>query len=424
MSSLEKVANSAYALLLVNYISQLEEPHRFLVLGFRDILKDLSIHFKRLCKGSLIIPTGKLEEISTLRKKLSPSLIALDWEDVGKYASWTTSFKILSENPLSMEARIPYAGPTHSDVHDPIDVINWLSKKPEAVEQILGFISKKLAVTTKHPRFDNLMCFLSQVQRSIQGSRSYAELFHPRKIIYALTAMLRRHKLHEDVTVGHFLRQIGMEPYSEFDEIPFFGHQTLDEKKLEKYVRKYQEILRSYLTAPYEKGRGKLRKSLSTLGLNLLRHLLTVAAEKELHEGKRGKWTNYFLEFEQGKIEKRTRRRKYDINSYGTTITERSLVSGLPTCIKFVLERSKGFAGDNILPTLLKNDLKALSSYCGAKINTLHFDISAVKMIRTDALLLELMMQESGLSTIDPYAKGLRAPLRKIYNLLSKLGVA
>jgi len=421
LSSIEKVANSAYAFLLVKYISELEEPHRFLVLDFRDILEDLSIHFKSICKGDLTIPSGKLEEISNLRKTLSPCLIALDWEDIGKYASWTTSFKILTESPLMTK------GSGRRDIHDPIDVIMWLSERNDILRQVLEFISEKLALTFKPVRFETLKYLLAEVRKFIQRSRSYAEWFHPRKIIEALTLTIWRQgsvsTSYGETTLGNFLRKIGMEPSSEFDDIPFFGDQTIQEKRVREYLRKYQEVLQSYLTPPYEKGRGRLRKTLSTMGLNLLRHLLVVAARKEIDEGKRGKWTTYFLEFEQGKREKRTRKRKYSVNIYGTTILNRSPVSGLPTRIQFVLERSKDFGGDNILPKFFQNELKALFAECNKTLGDLHFNIFTIKMLGANTLILELIMEKNGLLVVDPYVQGLKAPIRKINDLLSKLGV-
>lgn len=411
--------NFAYAFLLVKYISEQEEPHRFLVLGFKGIRQDLSIHFKSICKGDLLIPAGKLEEISNLRKTFSPCLIVLDWEDVGKYASWTTSFKILTESPLKVIESVRH------DVYDPTDVSMWLLERDDILRQVMGVISEKLGISFKPRSFGTLKYLFAAVRKSMERSRSFGEWFHPQKIVKALTSILQLQgsTSHANVTVGHFLRNIGMEPSSEFDEIPFFGNQTIQEESLKNYFRRYQEVLRCYLNAPFEKGAGRLRKTLSTLGLNLLRHLLVSAAEKEIGKRKRGKWTAYFLEFEQGKRDKRTRKRKYDINIYGTTILSRSPVSGLPTRIQFVLERSKDFGGDNILPKLFQNELKALLTKCHKKFGGLKFEIATIKMLGSNTLILELIMEKNGLVTVDPYIKGLKAPIRKANNLLSKLGV-
>lgn len=417
MNSVPKVADSAYAFLLVKYIQELGDPYRFLILGFKDILEDLSIHFKRICKGDFTVPTGKLEEISNLRKTLSSCLIALHWEDVGKYASWTTSFKILTESPLR---RIGFG---YRDISDPIDVMIWLSKRSDVLEQVLRFSSRELVGRPKPIKLEPLKNFLAVVRHHVERSRSYAEWFHPRKIIGATTFMLNAHELGEDTRFGHFLRRIGMESFSDFYEIPFFSDQTINEKTLQVYLNKYQQVLRSYLTVSYEKGTGKLRKSLSTLGLNLLRYLLVSAAESEIEEGKLGKWTGYFLEFEQGKREKRTRKRKYDINMYGARVMSRSLVSGFPTRIQFVLERSKDFGGDNILPRLFKNELKALLDKCEKASGSLGFDILKIKMPTADSLVLELRMQKKRLGELDTYVKGLKPPIRKINSLLSKIGV-
>lgn len=416
MSNVKEIANSAYAFLLVKYISELGDPHRYLVLGFRDIMKDLTMHFKTICGGNLVKPTGKLQEISSLRKTLSPCLIALDWDDVGKYASWTTSFKILAENPLNMVKS------GNLDVHDPTDVILWLSKRNDILDQILELMSKKLE-TTKLAEVEPLKCLLARAHLSIQRSRSYAEWFHPRRIVEALTLMVQRHSTHEDPTFGDFLRKIGMEPSTEFCDIPFFSNNLVDEKALKKFLRNYQQVLRNYLIGPYEKGGGKLRKSLAILGVNLLRHLLIDAAQKEIEEGKHkpGKWTAYFLEFEQGKREKRTRRRKYDVNVYGTTIIQTSSISGLPTQIQFILKRSKDFDGDNILLEFLNGELDVL--FAKSKGNAeLNFSLTAIEMLRKDELIMNLKMEKDGNLIIDPYVKGLKAPSRKINKLLSTLG--
>jgi len=421
LSSVEGVVNSAYAFLLVKYVSELEGPHRFLVLGFRDILNDLSIYFRSICKGDLIIPAGKLQEISKFRKTLAPCLIALDWEDVGKYASWTTSFKILDESPL----RTRTSG--LRDVHDPIDVTIWLSERGDVLAQVVKFISEKLSTSASPKRFENLKYLLAEACRSMQGARGYAEWFHPRKIIEAITLTIHKQSSisapDENATVGYFLRKIGMEPSSEFDDVPFFGEQTISEQSFQKYIARYRQVLRIYLTSPYEKGSGRLRKAISILGLNLLRRLLTAVAEKEMNTGKRGKWTVYFVEFEQGKRERRTRKRKYDINMYGGTILNRSTVSGLPTRIQFVLERSKDFGEDNILPKLFKNELKALLAEFRKTSNDLRFDLSTIKMLGPDVLLLELLMEKGGRLVVDPYIEGSKVPIRKINELLSKLGV-
>lgn len=405
----------------MKYISELEEPHRFLVLGFRNILKDLSVHFRDICKGDLIIPAGKLQEISKYRKTLAPCLIALDWEDVGKYASWTTSFKILDESPLRMRAS------GLRDVHDPVDVTIWLSQRSDALAHVVGFITEKLGISSSPERFENLKYLLAEACRSMQGARGYAEWFHPRKIIEAITLTIHRQSSistrGENATVGYFLRQIGMEPSSDFEDTPFFGVQTISEQSFQKYIARYRQVLRIYLTSPYEKGSGRLRKAISTLGLNLLRRLLTATAEKEMNTGRKGKWTVYFVEFEQGKRERRTRKRKYDINMYGGTILNRSPVSGLPTRIQFVLEKSKDFGGDNILPKLFKNELKALLAEFRKTSNDLRFDLSTIKMLGSDTLLLELQMENGGRLVVDPYIEGSKAPIRKINELLSKLGV-
>jgi len=421
LSSVEDVVDSAYAFLLVKYVSELEGPHRFLVLGFRDILNDLAIYFRSICKGDVIIPAGKLQEISNLRKTLAPCLIALDWEDVGKYASWTTSFKILDESPLRTR------NPGLRDVHDPIDVAIWLSERSDVLAQVVKFISEKLSTSTSPERFENLKYLLAEARRSIQRSRGYAEWFHPRKILEAITLTIHRQSLisasDKNATVGYFLTKIGMEPSSEFDDVPFFGEQAISEQSFKKYLARYRKILRIYLTSPYEKGSGRLRKAISILGLNLLRRLLTTVADKEMNTGKKGKWTAYFVEFEQGKRERRTRKRKYDVNIYGGTILERSPVSGLPNRIQFVLERSKDFGEDNILPKLFENELNALLAEFRKTSNELHFDLTTIKMLGPDALLLELLIKKGEHLVVDPYVEGSKAPIRKINELLSKLGV-
>jgi len=421
LSNIEKVVNSTYAFLLTKYISELEEPHRFLVLGFRDILEDLSIYFKSVCKGNLVVPTGKLKEISKLRKILSPCLIALDWEDVGKYASWTTSFKILDESPLKARAS------GRRDVYDPIDVTIWLSERDHVLTEVLEFISEKLAITLRSVRLETLRYLLTEIGKFMQGSRSYSEWFHPRKIMEALTLSLQWQNSvstsHEQATLGNFLRKIGMEPFSTLDDIPIFGDRTISEESLQKYLESYPQILRTYLTSPFEKGSGRLRKTLSSLGFNLLRRLMIVAAEKELNNGKKGKWTANFLEFEQGRSEKKTRKRKYGVNIYGATILGRSPVSGLPTRIQFVLERSKDFGGDNILPKFFKNELNALLTECNKVLGDLHFELFPIKLIGADTLMVELLMGKEGLLVADPYKDGSMAPTRKINETLSKLGV-
>jgi hypothetical protein len=421
LGSVKKIVNSAYAFVLTKFIAELEPPHRFLILGFGDILEDLSIHFENICKGNLIVPTGKLEEISRLRRTLLPCLIALGWEDVGKYASWTTSFKILDESPLKTRAS------ERRDVYDPVDVTIWLSEKDEILDQILKFVSEKLGIALKPIPLETLRSVLTEIRRSMQQSRSYAEWFHPRKIIEALTLTLQFQNSvsasYGVATIGQFLRKIGMEPSSELDNIPIFGDHTVKEGSLKEYFRKYGQISRNYLASPYEKGSGRLRKTFSALGLNLLRRLMVVVAEDELSKGEKGKWCTHFLEFEQGRKERRTRKRKYDVNIYGATIISRSPASGLPTRIQFVLERGKDFSEDNILPKLFKNELKALFAEYKKTSQDASFEFSAIKMIDPNILILELLMEKRGLLVVDPYIEGSKAPIRKINDLLSKLGV-
>jgi len=377
------------------------------------------MHFKNVCKGDVIIPTGRLEEISKLRKTLSPCLIALDWEDVGKYASWTTSFKILDESPLKTRVT------GRRDVYDPIDVATWLCERNYAVRQIVEFISDKLAIGPRPIRLETLISLLEEIRKSIETTRSYSEWFHPRKIIEALTVALQwlDSASSSQATVGNFLRKIGMEPFSKFDNVPIFGDQAISEGSFPKYLQEYQNILENYLTSSYEKGSNRLRKTLSTMVLNLLRRLLVVVAEKELNNGEKGKWTEYLVEFEQGRREKRTRRRKYDVNIYGVTILGRSSVSLLPSRIRFVLERSKDFDGQNILLSFFKNELKALLVECNKIWGSIHFELTPIEMVSTDALTVELLLEKQGLLVADPYKDGLEAPTREVNDLLSKLGV-
>lgn len=88
-----------------------------------------------------------------------------------------------------------------------------------------------------------------------------------------------------------------------------------------------------------------------------------------------------------------------------------------------MLERAKDFGGDNILPKLFQNELKALLTECHKKFGGLEFEIATIKMLGSNTLILELIMGKNGLVTVDPYIKGLKAPIRKANNLLSKLGV-
>ena len=408
-------SDSAYAFLIVNYLSNLEEPLRFLVLGFEDIANYLSFNFTQLCKGVFIKPSGDLAPLSNLRKTDSPCLIALDWEDVGKYASWTTSFKILTENPITHQFFS-----SNSDIHDPSDVFLWLSGDNDALKELIKFICEQHNFDFNGLSFTNLRNVLTVFRSEIIRTPSFAAVAHPRRIVEAIDSSIACAKDGLDVSMATFLRGLGMESNSEFLTIQFFGKTLVSKETIQEYVSNYQKVLRNYLTVPYEKGAGKLRKTLSKMGLYLMQHVLSSLAEKENETGGDKNWTNLLIEFEKVDSDKRRSRRKYDTNSYGALIMGRSPISGLPASFRFVLERSSSNS-DNLLPRLYQNDLSLMISAYKKEVGDPYFSFLPLKLTGSNTLAIEYNIGTNLI--IDSYLRGLRAPNRKINSLLLKLGV-
>lgn len=422
---IDETIKKAYAFLLVKYLSELEKPHRFLLLGFSDTIEELREHFTKICKGDVIRPSGRLEGLSRVRKSDQACIIALNWGDVGKYASWITSFKILDES-LRLEAKLPVSS---NDVHNPIDVIKWLLERDDILKELFELISKDLSIEFKPLRYGPLVFFLKEIRKYIRRKPSYAELVHPRKIIEGLVKAMNKEAMllasGNHVSVGFFFREIGMESTAELEKVTFFNDANESYENIQKeYVEDYTTILRECLARPYEKGGGNLRKVLSNMGLNLLRWMLCSLVNYEIGEMETGKWTKIFLEFEKRKKEKRRSVRKYDvINIYSTAIHSRSPVSGLPTRFQFIISSSKDFNGENILFDFYNKSLHELCADFNKSFGDPHFELIPIRMINGDKLVLELSLEKEGMIFLDPYIKGLSKPTREVNQLLSKLGV-
>jgi hypothetical protein len=409
-----KFSDNAYAFLLVKYIDSLDKPQRFLALGFNDISTYLATHFVQICKGDFIRPTGDLAQLSNMRKNNLPCLIALDWQDVGKYASWTTSFKILTESQSNVDF-----SKIGGEIYDSSSIFFWLAEKDDHLEDLMKFICKELDFDCSKLSLGNLKNLLSKFGDTMKATPSFAAFVHIRKIIDAIILSILFAKSDKRPDFSVFLRGMGMESNSELSGILFFENSIVPTETLQKHIDDYQKVVRNYLTVPYEKGKGRLRKSLSNMGLYLIQHILVALAENEKTLSN-GIWTDHFIEFEQVLTEKKGSSRKYDVNHFGTKVMSRSPVSGLPSSFRFVLQRNS-LDGKNLLLNFFGGDLALMMLSYKEKFGKPNFELLPIKMDGSTNLTVECQLGTDLL--IDPFLRGLSSPNRKINSLMLKLGI-
>ena len=395
-------------------MNQTTHNPRFIVVGFNDIREEFKSQFTNMHKDSKFIEpekTGQLKEAFDGREKtIQKCIIAVEHESLGKYASLLTSFKVLNESiPLSQQRPSLNTGPI--DIHSPIDVTKWLVKSTKNFEELCTCIKNKFHLK-KRLHLPLIEVLLKEIIGVVEARPSYTEYAHPRRIVRGLVKSIGTKK---SVSVGFFLREIGVEPTKEIDEIPLFSSPPADETaKIRKHIRgifiSHASALRRYTSCTI----GKLKKNIADLCMNLLRKTLYNLARNEIHKTKKKwKWVNVFYEFEI----KVGRRRKYAVKSVGINIYERSRASGLPARVRFILSRGEK-SGENLLKDFHKNKLNELLAQHTKVVGALQFHLNHVAMLNEDALGIELCLGRENLTVLDPFIEGSKKMTQQINKLL------
>jgi hypothetical protein len=420
-----KIEKETYAFLLARFLSQFREIPRFVLLGFEDIREELRSQFnERYEEGRFVEPEekGQLNTAFSEREKSgSICIIALRHESIGKYASLLTSFKVLNES-FSLEPRKFIQTLTLGDVYDPIDVTKWFIGTTKNVEEICTYIKEKLHLTSC-PQYELLTVVLKEMVKLAESRPSYAGCVHPRKILRGLVKAMNTTR---DLSVGFLLKEIGIEPTKEVNEIFLFS-QPSDatiasmKEKIKKVCDSNARALEKYFSCEIR----KQKRNLAALSMNLMEkmlyHLANAGIRKKYKRAQR--WIRDFYEFEK-KIEKtsesgRRYYRKYKTNSVGTAILERSQVSGLPTRVKFVLTRSEK-SGRNLLKDFfVEKELERLMDEHHKLVGELGYNIIPISMINDDELTLELSLK--GDNILDAIVEGFKKITPKVNDLLLEI---
>lgn len=417
---LNDIERKTYAYLIVEYLLRGETTKpRFVLLGFDDIRNQLLIELAKN-KIQAIEPevSGRLKEASLLRGKTDESCaILISRQNLGKFASLTTAFKILEET-IKVEGT-SYENKT--DLYNLTDVSEWLLGK--GLNDIGNFIQKEVGKLPSPTDYSGIKVILDEIWKLAQKNPSFSIWLHPQRVTKALVASANEQRKDKPATVSFFLRNLGVEPTIALEDIPLFQNSISGQENLETLkatLLGFCRVLRYYVASDV----ASQRKNLADLCFNHLRMMIYELARAESLSAAGGKWTEVFCDFEYAFREKLKTRKKYQAEPRGVRIRNRSPVSGLPRRISVPLKATlEDETNRNLLKEFMTGELtEIMQEY--SKLKKPSFSIKPEDLTASGKeLRVEFsLIGKNGNIELNTYLDGLKSPASQINKLIATIG--
>lgn len=414
---LSDVEKETYAYLVGEYLLHHEAKHpRFVLIGFDEIRSQLHRELEKK-KIQVIEPelTGRLKEASLLRGKTEEScVILISRQNLGKFASLVTAFKVLEEVIDLKRTSHEY----NTDLHNLIDVSKWLVDK--GLDNVGNFVQSKIAKLPQTASNLGVKFILNDMWKLAERKPSFLLWLHPRKISKAFINAVDEHRKGKPVTVSLFLHELGIESTISLQNVPLFQDDISRRENvdvLKTTLLGFSKVVRHYVASDV----ASQRKNLADLCLNQLRTVTYELARAESQSALRGKRTRDFCDFEYAFKKKLKTSKKYKVEPRGVRITKRSPVSGLPKRISVPLKVTlENEASTNLLKEFMADGLtKMMQEY--SKLKKPNFSIKPLNLAKNGKeLIVEFSAVEiNGNIVLDTYLDGLKSPTSQINRLIA-----
>jgi hypothetical protein len=414
---LNDVEKETYAYLVGRYLLHYEAKRpRFVLIGFDEIRGQLHRELEKN-KIQVIEPelTGRLKEASHLRGKTEEScVILIGRQNLGKFASLVTAFKVLEE-VIDLEWA-PHEDNT--DLHDLIDVSKWLLDK--GLDDVANFVQDRIVKLPSTTNNLGVKFILNDILKLAERKPSFSQWLHPRKISKALVIAVDEHRKGKPPTVSLFLRNLGIESTASLENIPLFQENISKRENLEALrttLLGFSRVVKYYVASDVT----SQRKNLADLCFNYLRTVIYELARAESSSASKGKWTRAFCDFESAFREKHKTTKKYRVEPRGVRIRKRSAVSGLPKRISVPLNVTlESEASTNLLKEFMADRLNEITREY-SRLKEPNFSIKPLNMAKNaKEMVVEFsVIEKNGNIELDTYLDGLRSPASQINRLIA-----